>query len=961
MTDYAHPLVGREEELEVLLGLLDQAKGGPARFAQVTGEPGIGKTYLLAELGRRADADGWLVLSGRSTELEQELPFGLVVDTFDSYLASLDPQTFERIALDELEELAGIFPALRSLAPEPEEPTTPSERFRAHRAVVEMIERLAARQPVLMILDDLHWADGASVEQVGYVFRRPPEGAVMVVGSLRTGQGDPALAAAVAGGLRDGYVELLELGPLDLDDAGKLVNSGRVAAAYEASGGNPFYLLQLVRSRRSVQAAPAASAGTDGEIPAAVAAAIRAELDALSPTARALGDAAAVAGDPFEIDLAIETAGVEEPDALVAIDELIERDLIRPAAVPRAFQFRHPLVRSAVYEAAAPGARLAAHRRALRSLAERGAPATERAHHVLHAGRPGDTEAVAILQEAGEAALGRAPSSAVRWLEAALRLMPTATPRRERLVTLTALARAQSATGQFEAGRDSLLQAIELTPEDEALTQPKLISACAALEQLLGRRDVAEQRLASALERVDPGSAEAASLMIDLAVCASHSTDYEAMRTWAERAVALTDDLEEPVLQGSATAVLAWARGAEVGLEQAEADLDRAASILDRLTDEQVAKRVDSLGYLAGAEFLLSRYGAAEAHARRGISIARATGQDGLFPMLTQGLANALYSTGRLADAAEVLESAAESARMSGNVQALWWALLSRGHVALFAGDLEAAQRFIEEGGAVGRAAGEPVIGVWSGTMLGAVLVEAGDSERAERLLTESTGGEGMPAMPAGWRAHWLEYLTRARLATGDVAGALRTARNARAVADATGLPLARLGADRAEADVALAAGEPDRAADLALSSAAVARELGCRLDEAFARTLAGEAFMSVGDSERAIEELQTAAGLFDDCHAARYRARAEKLLGKLGKRAHRRSRPGTGDGIGSLTGRELEVARLVADRRTNPEIAAELFLSVKTVETHMRNIFGKLGVGSRVEVARVVEAGGDG
>ena len=106
------------------------------------------------------------------------------------------------------------------------------------------------------------------------------------------------------------------------------------------------------------------------------------------------------------------------------------------------------------------------------------------------------------------------------------------------------------------------------------------------------------------------------------------------------------------------------------------------------------------------------------------------------------------------------------------------------------------------------------------------------------------------------------------------------------------------------------------------------------------------------------MSELQRAAAVFDTCGALRYRDGAERELGKLGHRPHRRSRPGTTDGIGieSLTERELEVARLVVDRRTNPEIAAELFLSQKTVETHLRNIFHKMDVSSRVALARAVE-----
>jgi DNA-binding NarL/FixJ family response regulator len=157
---------------------------------------------------------------------------------------------------------------------------------------------------------------------------------------------------------------------------------------------------------------------------------------------------------------------------------------------------------------------------------------------------------------------------------------------------------------------------------------------------------------------------------------------------------------------------------------------------------------------------------------------------------------------------------------------------------------------------------------------------------------------------------------------------------------------------------LALASGDPALAAECALRSADLAAESKARIESALSRTLAGRALAEAGDTDRAAAELERAAAEFDACGSLRYRDRAERELGKLGRRVHRRSRPGSQDGSGveSLTGRELEVAELVVDRRTNPEIAAELFLSVKTVETHMRNIFRKLDVSSRVEVARAVE-----
>ena len=169
---------------------------------------------------------------------------------------------------------------------------------------------------------------------------------------------------------------------------------------------------------------------------------------------------------------------------------------------------------------------------------------------------------------------------------------------------------------------------------------------------------------------------------------------------------------------------------------------------------------------------------------------------------------------------------------------------------------------------------------------------------------------------------------------------------------------MAAVWADRAAAAVELHGGDAARAAEQALMSAAAADQVGAPVEAALSRLLAGRALAQAGQSDRAVAELERAAAEFDRCGALRYRDEAERELGKLGRRNHRRTRPGKADatGLESLTGRELQVARLVVDRKTNPEIAAELFLSKKTVETHLRHIFRKLDVSSRVELARAVE-----
>jgi DNA-binding CsgD family transcriptional regulator len=243
--------------------------------------------------------------------------------------------------------------------------------------------------------------------------------------------------------------------------------------------------------------------------------------------------------------------------------------------------------------------------------------------------------------------------------------------------------------------------------------------------------------------------------------------------------------------------------------------------------------------------------------------------------------------------------------------------------------------------------------------VLASALLEAGQVDRsADLLLTRVGGEEGLRVIGGGWRARFLEVLTRALLATGRRADAARAAAATQACADAVSLPTAAGMANLAAAAIALDVGEPTTAVERALAAAAAFEAAEALWDAARARELAGRALARAGDSDRAALELERAAAAFDSFGSLRYRDQAERELHKLGRHIHRRTHPGSTDGSGieSLTERELQVARLVVDRRTNSEIAAELFLSQKTVETHLRNIFHKMDVTTRAALARAVE-----
>jgi ATP/maltotriose-dependent transcriptional regulator MalT len=956
-------LVGRFEELVSLEHALVGLEGGHPSTLAILGEPGIGKTRLLRELADRGEQRGYLVLAGSASEPERDLPFSPFVHALDEYLESLDPQRLSTLDDDVQAELAHVFPSLTPLAKR-HKVALQHERYRSHRAVRVLLEQLAEPKALVLVLDDLHWADSASVELVGALLRRPPAAAVLIALALRSRHVPERLASALAQPDRAPELSSVELGSMSIDEArelfGAAVAAGDVELLYEQSGGNPFYLEQLARSLdRPDAATPAAEISLAG-VPAAVVASLGEELSPLSSSARLLLEGAAVAGDPFEPELAAAAAATSEPAAIDVLDELLRLDLIRSTDVPRRFRFRHPLVRRAVYESSAAAWRLGAHERCAEALAARGASALARAHHVDRSARAGDLGAVAVLREAGEAALRLAPASAARWFDAALRLLPETVPAQERTGLLLERAGALAADGHFVEAREALQETLTTLPNESTALRTQLTAGCARVEYLLGLYEQAHARLSEALAALsEPVSPEAASLMLELALVSVGLTRYEVVREWAGRALdtaSLLDD--EAPLKASALAMVALADAMRGCGEEAEHGVLEAASLIDTLSDDELASRLDAAIWLASAELYSDRFSESDRHIDRALTVARATGQGEvlLFFLYLQG--RVWYVRGKLRSSTELIDGAIEAARVLGNDESLAWSLYNRSAVALASGDLSLALATAEESVELLRGAPDSYVTAWAGVRLAAVVAESGHLEHAADLVIRAAGGEDLALIPAGWRAYCLELLTRWYLELDEPDAARDAAARAEACALGANLPMARAWAARAVAAVELQTGEPARAVRKALASAAIAEEVGAPIEAALARTLAGRALAQAGDRDRAVVELQQAAATLEACGALRYRDQAERELGKLGNRTYRRTRPGNpnGKGLETLTARELQVVQLVVDRHTNPQIAAQLFLSNKTIETHLRNIFRKMDVSSRVELARVVE-----
>jgi DNA-binding NarL/FixJ family response regulator len=951
-------LVGRGEELGSFEQLLAEVDSGDTAAVELVGEPGIGKSRLLSEFAGRADSQGRLVLAGSASELERDLPFAVFVDALDEYLRGLDPSRLQPLDEDVLTELAQVFPSMSGLA------TTDAvalqhERYRAHRAVRALFELLATTRPLVLLLDDFHWADSASIELLGALLRRPPAAPVLIAVAVRPRQMPERLAAALERAHRAAALTRVELGALTPVEARELVGE-KVEALFEESGGNPFYLEQLSRSltgdRASSQGPEVALTGID--VPSAVAASLNEELALLSGSARRVLAGAAVAGDPFEPELAAAAADASEAEAMDAVDELLQLDLVRDTNVPRRFRFRHPLVRRAVYETTPAGWRLGAHERCAQALASRGATAASRAHHVQRSARQGDADAVAVLREAGENAVRLAPASAAQWFADALRLLPHAAVE-ERIELLHERSGALTAAGRFADSHAALLEALTIVPEGSHVLRAELSRACATVESLLGRHEQAGSRLAGALEGLpDQGSPEAVALMTELAVNLVWRARYEEMHQWAERAVIAARQLGDAPLIAAALALGALANSMMGSAERAEAEHREATTIVDSLSDDELARHLEAATRLAGVELYLGRYADGEVHAARALAVARATGQGELVLVLVATLGGLWRLRGKLAEACELLDGGIEAARVLGNTHALVWTLLGRSAAALHAGDVELALAASHEAFDLRTDLDEGFHSAEAAVDLARALLESGEPQRAVELLVGSAGGEELVLIAGGPRAHYLESLARCWLALDRPADARRAADAAEAWASALQLPIAFAWANRAAAAVDLYVGDAAGAAERALAAAAAADEVGAPVEAALSRTLAGRALAEAGDRDRALAELQRAAREFEACGALRYRDEAEHELRKLGHRIHRRTRPGKtgGTALESLTERELQVARLIVDRKTNPEIAAELFLSRKTVETHLRNIFRKIDVSSRVALARAVE-----
>lgn len=963
------PLLGRSVELARFDALLDHAAdsargeespdSGRSRLVDITGEAGIGKSRLLGEVCARARQRGMTVLRGRATEYERQVPFQVFTDA----LAHLDPRALDDFPETEAEAVAPLLQ--RGGA---------ADRFGLHRSTAALLARLAAPSGLLLALDDLHWADPASLELLDHLVRHPVHAPVVLAVTRRDRQSPESLAARLTRELDTGTVVRLGLRPLSARDCAELAGPGlppaETAALYAASEGNPFYFLTLLQAHRG-GTTPESSA------PPGLGTLLLDELTVLAPSRRGIVDAVAVLGEHATPAMVSRVTGRSGTAFTADVHALTRRDLLR-SAPQGLLTLRHPVVRTLVHESTPFLRRVEIHRLAAQELARAGASAAERAHHVEQSLTAWDPAAVAVLEEAAARTARTAPASCAHWLDVALRHLPHTpehTARRRELVLRRA--RALAACGGLRESRD-LLQELIATPrtprrspgdpatgENQGLGEyqdrlrVRAVVLCALVERHLGRCTEAVALLRRELAR-GPAPADVVRLGLELGSAAPQDsgTSYAQVRTEVELALAAARSLGDEVKEAGVLAVAALGEAYEGNMTAAHGFARQAAALVDSLPDNDLTALCEPLARLGWAEAFLEHYPDAERHAERGLDIARRSGQLYVVPHLLLCLSHVRVQTCRISSALELADQAEDIARGIGSDQLLAFVLASKA-AALVAACPPGDPRPLAVAEEAVAAAGTGV-DWWASTawcIFGWAALMAGDPVRARDAMLQAGGPELQRIQPS-MRPLYLEILVTSALVTGRPEEARGWAERARKEAEQLGLPMQRASALRSTAHLPLAQGDTAAAADLFAEAAAESARCGAVFWEAHSLLLGAPLEAAAGHGRggthawlrgRRLAEAGGSGMLIGLADATRPPGGGAEAPYDSPERAELTQR------LAALTARELEIAELVAQGLTSQAIADRLYVSRRTVDTHVSRAFRKTGVSSRTALATLM------
>lgn len=919
------PVFGRAPELHAIADLLDRLDLGDGGVLVIEGEGGIGKTHLAEAARRRARARGVRVVWGRAEELETDDP-GLLL------LAWADALSLSRPAL--LGEL---------------DPGDGRSGLALAAAIGEAIDEAAAAGPVLLVAEDLHWADGPSLRGVASLVRRVGPLPVALIATMRSVPRPPLLDRVLLG-LPERATRQLRLGGLD-DVAITAIASAQsgappgpiLSSRLATAAGNPLYVVEILRAldddgRLRVHGGVAEI--DDGDLPGGLRETVVRRLSWLPPETVELLRLASLLGREFTLaDLAI-IAGRRVVDVAASLQPAVEAAIL--AGEGDTLSFRHDVLREAIYDQTAPAIRRDLHAAAGRALAAAGAPAPKVARHLGLGARRGDRVAVEWIERAAAEAAHVDVTAAVSLFERALELAdddPEGS-RRIQLALLEPLGAAGRVDDALRLGRRLLDRGLE--PPDELAVRCGL-AAVAASSGDLGAA-VTEAASAAAIDGVP--AAEAArirALEASMAFLLGRGADE--VRAVADEALAVAAAVPpgDGSLRCTAHQALAFVEGAagcfEVSLAHARAasgelarrPLARAGFLIPEIWEGTVLLALDRFDEAAETWAVQQR---------------RAE-QRGHFTLLVQthtAMALLQHLAANWADGLSELETALAVSDEYGNhaqdvgINALFaWRALAMAEPAAARDALAAGDEALSRG--------RHLMGVDAFLLVKSRAAVAAGQER-----------EAYDLLGAAWDlvAH-VRGLSQYRLFAGDLvkaALAAGDASRARGVVEAAAEIAARTSAPSAHATALRVRGLADDDPGALREAVAVYRESPRRWELALACEDAGRSLLAGGDDQEGVALLDEAAQIHGSCGAVTDVARVDATLRGFGIRRRRR-RPATAlAGWEALSPTEAKVAELIALGRSNPQIAATLFVSRRTVETHVSHILRKLGVANRTELA---------
>lgn len=935
------PLIARDDEAARLHAALDRAIAGTGSLVLLSGDAGVGKTALTTAVADSADV---AVLRGAAAQTRTE-PHGPLVAALRSYLHAVPD------GLDSCgplrSHLAVVLPELGEQAPDGDRATL----FEAFRCALVTISR---RGPALIVLDDLHWSDEATLDLLAALGGSLKELPILVIAAYRSDElpRGHALRRLRTELRRSGALDELQLEPLDPGGSaavaervvGAPLSPALAAMVHDRTQGVPFFVEELSAAlvagglTRTGDQGVELSEGGALPVPATVRDAVLLRAARLPEDARAAAEVAAVAGERFDLDAVAAVAG---QDGLL---ELVESGLVEETGEGRA-AFHHALVRDALYEDVAWLRRRALHEELATELARRGAPPAELATHWL-AARDEEKARAELVRAALSFSAAHAYRDAARAGHQVLELWPESDAA-GRIEVLEQYAHCTELAGDLSAAARAWreIAALHEDVERPAAAQRNL----ARVYELQGDRQraiaahlSAADGFASAGRPADAGAARlaAATHLQSAGGHARASALAEIAANEAQQAGRI--DLRARAL-GIEGVALAKRGKSDEGFERIRAGLSLA------LEHELTGVAAEVYQRLGTALETRADYAGARDALNRALDLCEIGGDSGQEQGCVACMAYVLRELGEWDEAVALCRRLLDDPALPDGTRIVAEGIL--GAILAWRGDTAAARPLLESGLNLSRSLNVLSMSVDCAAALAWLEAEEGAAEAAAEhcrfVLERWERSEDVHYSVWGLRLAATQFA-----AMGDVNSARGCADALTRVATESGSAYALAALAAALGEAALADGDAGTAADQLGRAAEAHKDLAVPSERAQIATRAAAALLADDQREPAVQNLADACRVARRLGARPIASRAAAELAALGESIEQRvGRRAAADHDGAgLTRRELEVMRLVAVGRTNREIASTLYLSPRTVDMHVRNILGKLGCRSRVE-----------